>query len=368
MENKIVFGVREGICLLVTMVCAKAFLGFPTAMLEDSRTAAWMEVVLISLMTLALFLLIYRLQRKFEGMDLVDLGEYAGGSFLRIVSGLVVAGSLFYITSMILREFSENMKTIALQNTPISMVSLFFIAGIVVGSYLGVEAVVRFNTIVVPIIAVGAAIILLGAARFMEATNLIPVLGSGPAIVLQKSLLRLAVYFELILVFSIAPFLRTGKNLKKAGVTAIILSAVFLTLTTLIYQSVFSYPAALDFFLPVYQLARLINYGRFFQRVESIFILIWAATALQYLTLGFLFFLLTLQKAFGLKYYRPLILPGVVLLFTVSLLPASLMSTLAVVVPIFRQFSSIITFGLPLLLVGLALLKRCKVKGSSLGK
>jgi spore germination protein KB len=265
---------------------------------------------------------------------------------------------------MILREFSENMKVIALQITPISVVSLFFIGGIIVGSYMGMEAVVRLNTLVIPIIIIGSAIILVGSANYFDTANIMPILGSGPVPILQKSFMRLAVYFELLLLFFIAPYIKTGKNLKKVGIIAVSLSAFFLTLVTLAFQLVFPYSVGTEFFLPVYQLARLINYGRFFQRIESIFILIWAATAFLYLTIGFLFSLLTLQKAFKLKYYKPLILPGAVLLFTISLLPTSLLSELAIVIPIFRNYSWIIPFGLTGLLLGLAVLKKGREKVS----
>jgi hypothetical protein len=66
-------------------------------------------------------------------------------------------------------------------------------------------------------------------------------------------------------------------------------------------------------------MGRLINYGRFFQRVEAMFMLIWAAAALLYLSTVFYFILHIIQKTFKLKYYKPLIIPFAILILNLSL-------------------------------------------------
>jgi hypothetical protein len=163
------------------------------------------------------------------------------------------------------------------------------------------------------------------------------------------------------------PFLKTNKNFRKTGYYTILLSAISLVTSVLIYLSAFPYPTALESFLPIYQLARLINYGRFFQRVESIFVLIWAASALIYLSTGFFFILHVFRKTFGLKYYKPLIIPMAILIFNLSLLPPNLMTVMKLDTEFFRSYVWIVTFIVPIvaLLLARARLKSAKKRKRS---
>ena len=104
----------------------------------------------------------------------------------------------------------------------------------------------------------------------------------------------------------------------------------------------------------MYQLARTIKIGRFFSRIEAAFILIWASSAFLYLSSSLYFITYIFQRTFNLKYRKPLIVHFIILIFTLSLLPENLYSTLRVEMHIYRIFSWIFTLVFPLILVIIA--------------
>ncbi len=358
MEKKggISFGRWEAVTLLINLICTKLFLYFPRMIAGEAGTAGWMLTLYISVLTLVLFLLLIKGTKRFEGKDLIDIAGIAGGSPLRIVCGLVITGTLFYLSSTVLREFSEDMKVVSLPISPISYIMIIFIIGIVAGSYLGMEPIVRYHAIIVPVIAAGYIIILLGAAPQMDSTNLLPVLGNGAYNIFAKGFFKISVFGELIILFLLPPFLKSYKNVRTAGYAAIGFSSFFLVIGTLVYLLVFPYPSNLEQILPIFQLARLIHLGRFFQRIEAIFIFIWAMAAFLYLTAVFYFMLYAFAKTAGLKYIRPLILPFGVLVFSSAFLPPNLVAVVKMNMWFFSGSAWLITFvftGIILLLANM---------------
>lgn len=140
------------------------------------------------------------------------------------------------------------------------------------------------------------------------------------------------------------------------------LSAILLTIGALVYLLVVPYPTSTENIIPYLHLARYVNYGRFFERIESIFVLIWSLAALSYLSVGSFFLIYIIKKTFRLQYYRPLILPISLILFTLCLMPQSLLSAADLEVNIFRKFAWIVTFGVPIVVLLLAKLVKRKKK------
>ncbi|MCX7748791.1 MAG: spore germination protein [Clostridia bacterium] len=362
MEKKIVFGRWEVVTILINMICTKIFLNFPRKMEEEAGNAAWMLAIYISLLTFLLFFIITKLYKRFEGKDLLDVGEYLGGGIGRILVGTVVVVFLIYTTSVYFRTFTENMKIVALTVSPISFVSLFFLVGMIVAAYFGLEAIARFHAFVIPIVATGFMIIMIAVMPFMDLSLLLPIMGKGSYSIFVNGIPKVSIFSEFILVFLLIPFIKTHKNFKTSGFAALGFSSFFLILAAFIYAATIPFPNGVERALPIYHLARLINYGRFFQRIESIFVLIWAAAALLYIAVGFYFIIYVFKKAFKLEYDKPLILPFAILIFNISLLPPNLMSAVVLETEYFREYSWLVTFGLTILILAAARFRKKDTK------
>jgi spore germination protein (amino acid permease) len=305
-----------------------------------------------------------KLYKPFGGKDILDIGEYVGGKPLRGILGVITSLYLMFIISVVLREFSEDMKIISLPVTPISLVSLFFLVGMIAGAYMGIEAIVRMSAVVVPLIIVAILIIGIGVSQYNDFSNLMPVLGAGPYEVFVKGSLRVSIYSGIFILFLLASYLKTERKVKQAGFTGLVISAVFLFLSTLQYLLVYPYKSALEYFVPIYQLSRIISYGRFFQRIESIFLIVWVAAALTYLSTGFFFIVHQFKKGFGLSFYKPLIFPFAVIVLTLSLLPPNLMSAIELETRYFRTMAWVVAFGIIIFILAAARLKLKRQEGS----
>jgi spore germination protein (amino acid permease) len=351
MEKKINIGKWEAVTIVVNMICVKIFLNFPLKVAREAGNAGWMLTVFVCLLAFAAFFIIARLYRKFEGKDLLDIGEHIGGSIGRILTALIIIAFLLYIVSIYVRTFTEDMKIVALPTSPISYVTTFFIVCMVIGAWIGIEAIARYHAIVVPIIAAGFVIIIAGVLPLADLSNLLPIFGKGANTIFWDGASKTGIFTEFILLFFLFPYLKSEKRFKGSGYTALILSSLILITASAVYLAAIPYPGAENRILPIYHLARMINYGRFFQRLEAVFVFIWATGGLMYVTVGLYFIAYLFKKAFGLKYHKPLILPIAAIIFTLSLLPENLMQAVYLDIEITQEWGWLMAFAMPALLL-----------------
>lgn len=350
MERKITFGQWETVCMLITMLTTKVILNYPRGLASIGGPAAWLVCVYYFFIVTAVFYIISKLYGRFEGKDLMDIGESIGGKLLKIIVGVILLGFLIPLMSIYLRTYSEEMKVISLSNSPLSFVMMFFITGTVVSSYLGLEGIVRIQAFVIPIVAVVFTLFIITFLPRVEFSNFTPILGTGPKEVFIKSITKLAGYSELIFLFFAAPFIKKLAEFKKAGHKAITISTLIVLITTFVYTGVYPYPSVLEGYVPVYELGRMIGFGRFLERFESIFIFIWAIFGLMYLSVMFYFIVHVFRKTFDLQYQRPLILPFAILVFDISFLLERLINTIDITILI-RDWSFIVVLCMTIILL-----------------
>jgi spore germination protein (amino acid permease) len=362
MREKVKIGSYKTTCLLMNMILYKMILLYPRNAAEEAGNAGWIMTIVTSVYVFILFLIQKKLYDKFSGQDILDIGEHAFGKTGKILTGLLFIANFLILVPIILREFSEDIKVISLTTTPVSVIIFMFCIGMVIGAYIGIEAIARIHALAVPFLAITFILILLLCVPKFDINNLSPWLGLGPLEILKSSVFNLSNFSEFIVLYLITPFLKKKKEFNAIGRYSIIVCAFFMVIGTISYMLVFQYPISIEFFLPIYQLARSIRFGRFFTRIEPAFILIWASSAFLFLSSGLYFIVYLFQRSFGLKYYKPLILPFTVIIFALSMVPENLYSTLQLQMITYRNFGWILTFLLPILLFGIASIRNKSIK------
>ena len=351
MKQKIKIGNFEAFCLLINMFCTKIILDFPRNVAEDAGTAAWIMVLLVSAAVFVIFIIIARIYKNFPQKDILDVAESGIGEAGKIIAGMLFMLQFLYLIPIVLREFAEDIKVVSLTTTPISIIIALFCIGMLTGAFLGIETLVRINAMAVPVLAAAFIFILLLSIPRFDLSKIAPWLGPGPLVIIKKAVPNISAYSELVALLFIIPFLNEKANYASIGKYAILVSGSFFTFSTLTYMLVYQYPMATEFFLPIYQLARSIRIGRFFSRIEAIFILVWASSAFLYLSSGLYFISYLFKKSFGLKTQKPLLIPFTILIFSIAMIPENLYTALQLELSYYRNYAWIITIIVPLFLL-----------------
>lgn len=343
MERKITFGQWEAICMLVTLLTTKVILNYPRVLASIGGPAAWFLNIYYFLIATVVFFIITKLYGRFEGKDLLEIGESIGGKPVKVIVGIIILGFIIGLTSIYLRTYSEEMEVISLNYSPLSFVMVFFTIGLIFSSYLGLEPIVRIQAFIIPIMVLFLITFTIALLPLVDFSNFTPILGTGAMNVFVKGASKLGGYQDLIFLFLITPFIKKGGEFRKIGYKTITISSIMFLLITFIFTGIYPYPSILEGYIPIYELARMISFGRFLERFESVFIIVWALLGLTYLSIMFYFIIHVFRKTFDLQYQRPLILPFAILVFCLSVIPDRLMNTINLAIS-FRDWAFLVVF------------------------
>ncbi|MCX7920729.1 MAG: spore germination protein [Clostridia bacterium] len=348
------FGIREAVYLTILVLITKIFYTSIRVVVKTTGTASWYSTLISCVTSIVLFLLLYTLMKRFPGKDLVQIFDKVTGKIIGKILSLVFVLYFIYYAGSSLREFVEMIKAYNLPYTPPSLILAAFITVIVSLAYVGLEGISRFAVVSFYPIMVGILAILLLAVPYYNFNAIFPIGGYGISKTLSVGLLRSSAYTEVVILAFIINSIHGVKIFKKTGLISLGIAGIIISATILCSLMAFDYPQGGENVSDLFQLARIIYFNRFFQRIESIFLFIWIMASLVTVGATFYISLSIFCKAFNVEQHRPLILPFSFLTFMVALEPKSLTEVTQRNIAFVRTYSIFILYLIPIFVLLLA--------------
>ena len=264
---------------------------------------------------------------KFPNKDFFEISEYVGGKTLRNISYFLVALYLTTSLVLVLSEFNENIRNILFKNAPSEYINLLFIIGMFVGLLCGFKGIFRTSVIIAPIILLSLFYMFFSLFENIDITNYTPVFGNDAHDFFIKGIFRIEIFEGMFLILLLGGHIT---NIKKATIGSFILVSFIVLLISSLLFGIIAYPTSTENYFPFFELSRLISFGRFVQRVESLYTLIWLLAVYLYITIDTSFIVQMFSKAFNLKYYKRIIPLFCVIIFGITLLLKSYITVLSI--------------------------------------
>ena len=357
--KKVYIGHAEVTALVIIMIGAKAFLGYPRIVTEIGLTAGWLIPLLSGFISLGFWLILSRLLARFPGKSLTEITELTFGPSLGLILNMLVFFYFLLGTGSLLRLFSEAVILTILTETPISAIAILFILTAWTAVYYGIEAISRSAYISFPFLVIGVAAVLLVLYPYYDFKQLLPVMGGGILPLLKQSFLGISSFGEVISLAYLVPYFSfdTAK-LQRVGILSISFIAVFFIAIVIVYSMVLPFPTSTETLLPIYQLSRSIFLGHYFQRVEAVFVIFAAFAAFLRISIGLLITAIILRDTLKLPYIQPLFPVLCLLIFSFAFTPADMSQTVKIETLFSVVYGWIITFALPFLIWVITLIFR----------
>ena len=342
-------GPREMMLTTVAIMSSKIFLGFPRVLIERDAQAAWLAALLTPLPAILGLTLLTAVMADFPGQPLTAVIRQVFPVPLALVALLFTWLYLLGLDGVLIRDFAEAALVTTLPEAS-TIVLLFLLLGIVGYSlYQGIEPLSRIAALFFWPLVLGLLAIYGLGAHSGSLLNLTPVFGAGPLPILRDGFLFSSAYIGLYFLLVFAPGLGAIERTRKIGLDALVWSGVIIAGAEAVSVLVFGYPVAAEFTMPLFQVARTIFFGRFFQRIEAVFTFTWMVSG-GITVMGASWLILQMAcEILRVEDRRPLVLPILALLFAVALLPRSFQSALRLDATA-RLFGAVVVLGLPVLL------------------
>ena len=342
-------GLFEAISFVLIVITNKIILNLPKNVIVKCGNSAWINVIFISIIALFFTMLIVKLFKNFEGYNILGISKYLGGNILLV---------FILIATIVLRDFSETLKTIYYFNSPLTFIMLFFIIGTILGNKYGLKAIAKANLFILPIVILGIFVICISSFKNFEFTRLLPVLGNGIDTTFMSGITNIFCYSGIAYLFIIMPYLKNSKQFKKISIISIIISSLYLLLSVLCLTLVFSYITVTEESNSMYLLTRTLEFGRFFQRIDAIFILLFIMSCLSYLTITLFLILDIFKNITNIKDSKAMSYCFATLILGLALLPKNISIVRTIHYNIFKNLILYFVFGFSTLVLILANIKK----------
>ena len=347
----------EAVCFMIIVIINRMILNTPKEIIKNSATSAWINVIIISIITIIFILVICKLYKNFAGKDILDISEYLGGKILKTIIGITFLLLFLYVAPVVLRNFCDSLQKIFLPNTPITYIMLFFVIGIIIANKLGLPSIIKINIIIVGLILITAIIIFIAPVSYFNFSNLFPIFGNGVNETFFSGLTNLFAFTGIGYLYFIMPFLNKPENFKKIALTSTIISSVYLLLSVISLIGLFSYLTTSKDIFSIVLLTKVINLGGFLERIDAILMLVWILSFLTYLSFILYFTLYTYKKITNLKDQNGVLYLFTALIFGLALLPQNVIKINFLDNELLKFLTIPFVFILPLIIFILANLK-----------
>lgn len=314
-------GTVEAIMLILTIVVTHTISSLPREILVTTKSASIINLIFVSILAILFAYFVVKLMKNFGGSDIIDISEYLGGKFFKNIVGIIFILYFLVSSSILLRNFCESIKIIYYPMTNIIFILALFILAICVANRLDFNASLKTNLLIVPLVLASIVFLFISNMSKFVPQRIFPIFGDGLFNTFVIGLGNLASFGGITFLYFLPPYLKEPKKMKKVALISIGISSIYLTLCVATLLFMFSFFINTDEITPLYNATRYIELGSFFQRLESVFLLIWILVFACYLSIVSKFILGIFKKLTNIETKKPLIDVCGLLIFGIALIP-----------------------------------------------
>ncbi len=357
-------GKFEAIALIIMVTINQIIFNVSNTIIMNTGSSAWLNVIVISIVAILFCLLICKLFKNFLSQDIVDISEYLGGKVLKTIVGILYILFFIFLAGIFLRYLASSLKLIYFEKSPIVFLLILFLIPIVLTVRLGIKPISEVTLMFTPIVLFSMLIILFATAKNFVPERLFPILGFGADKTFFIGLNNIFTFSSFAYLYFLMPILKNPEDFKKVALTSIIVSGIYLFLSVISLLMMFPFIAFSDEMLSVYLLTRLIEFGKFFQRVDAIFIFIWILSTFSFLAITTSLINRIIKKLTQIKYHNELCYSICAIIFSLALVFKNIADMKFIQNVLLRYISISLIFIFSLIILILANFKRKKEKMS----
>lgn len=278
-------GNKEAIALLVTITFNHIILNVSKTILSTTNSASLLNLLYVGILAIIFTCLVCYFLSKFPTFDIIDISNYLGGKVLKWIIGLMFVGYFVFFTGVLLSMFSSCLQIIYFQYTKTIYITAFLLISALAACSLKYNAIYRATFIIFPFIIISTLFLLFSNLSYFSTDKMYPIFGYGLWSVFGSGITNIFAFQALAYIYFMPPMLKEPTQIKKIAVTSIVLSCIFLLISVAIILFMFSGFVDTDELMPFYSAVKYIEYGSFFKKLDSMFVLIWILSFVSFISI-----------------------------------------------------------------------------------
>ncbi len=343
---------KEAISL--TISCSLGITVFISSQIIASEclSSSLINTGFISLIAMGLTLIICMLYKKFIGISFLDITEFVGGKFLKFIVGTIFLFYFVFTLAIVLCKAVNCLQIVYYPMTHPNYTVLLFVITAAIACNLKNNGFLRATFIIVPIVIIAIFFIFAGNLKNFNYENIFPIMGNGVKATFFEGITNLFTFGGIAYILFLPQNLKRPDKFMSVSLISTAISSVLLTFVTATIILMFNKNVTSGQLFPLYIAVRYIEFGTFFQRLDSAFLLIMNIAICSFLGIYSNLCLGIIKEITNISDIKPLSFSFVLLLYASTLLIDSKFELEFMQNTFFKiLFFSVISLGLIILIL-----------------
>ena len=343
---------KEAISL--TISCSLGITVFISSQIIASEclSSSLINTGFISLIAMGLTLIICMLYKKFIGISFLDITEFVGGKFLKFIVGTIFLFYFVFTLAIVLCKAVNCLQIVYYPMTHPNYTVLLFVITTAIACNLKNNGFLRATFIIVPIVIIAIFFIFSGNLKNFNYENIFPIMGNGVKATFFEGITNLFTFGGIAYILFLPQNLKRPDKFMSVSLISTAISSVLLTFVTATIILMFNKNVTSGQLFPLYIAVRYIEFGSFFQRLDSAFLLIMNIAICSFLGIYSNLCLGIIKEITNISDINPLSFSFVLLLYASTILIDSKFELEFMQNTFFKiLFFSVISLGLIILIL-----------------
>ena len=310
---------KEAVSLTVSCSLGITVLVASQIIASSCMSSSLINTGVISAVAMFITFTICILYKKFIGICFLDIAEYLGGKFLKFIVGIAFLFYFIFTASIVLAKAVNCLQIVYYPMTNISYTVLFFVITTCIACNLKNNGFLRATFIILPPVILSIGFLFIGNLKNFNYENIFPILGTGINNTFFSGLSHLFTFGGLTYLFFLPQNLKRPEKFMTVSLISTAISSVILTLVVATIILMFNKNVTSGQLFPIYISVRYIEFGTFFQRLDSAFLLIMNIAICSFLGIYGNLCLDIIKEITGISDSKPLSFPFILLLYASTL-------------------------------------------------
>ncbi|MCQ6277370.1 endospore germination permease [Bacillus sp. V3B] len=306
-EKGRISALQMAIMMYITIV-ATSILFIPSITAKYAERDLWISPIWASFSGFFIVYITWQLHKLYPKDSLIEYSEHILGRIIGKVIGFIYLFFILHDTGIAIREYGEFVVSSFLQRTPtfvvmgsITLVCAFAVKG-------GIEVIGRCAQIIIPVVIFMWLLLFLLLVSELEPKNVFPIMEYGLKPSIMGSIVPSAWLSQYSLISFLFPLLTDQEKEMKWGMISVVVVMFTMVITNI--GSLFLFGQnIINFNFLIYEAARYISIGGFFENLEAMVIVIWVAGGFVQISLFYYMLVLGTAQWLKLSNYRPVVFP-----------------------------------------------------------
>lgn len=310
---------KQAVGLIITICMNMAILITNQVNIQNYQSASILNSIYSGILAILVTTIICFFYRKFVGKSILEISEFLGGKILKNIVGLFFVIYFLITMSALLCKIVDTLKIIYYPVTNNVYIILLFVisTGIICNFKNG--AFIKTNYVIAPIAIFALIFVFIGNFKNYNFQNVFPILGNGFDDTFIKGASSIYTFSGIAYLYFLPKIMEKPDKFTKLAIYSIIISAIFGVLTISIISLMFNPKMIYGRLFPGYTVVRYIEFGTFFQRQDSAFLLIRIMAFICYMSIISSLILAILKNIWNLSDKNVLISPLMLTIFSITM-------------------------------------------------